>query len=193
MLNAKKIDHWQTGSSLIEILVTMVILAFGLLGLAGFQLRTQTAEMEAFQRAQALVLMADMVERLTANRANAASYVTSGALGTGDGEPSSCTSLTDVVLRDRCEWSNALKGSSEQSGSGNVGAMIGARGCITQIQAPNAAAGVCTPGSYRVDVAWQGFNATQASAITCGQNAYGADTLRRVVSSSVTVALVTCS
>src|SRR4026209_1446790 len=53
----------QSGFSLVEILVTLVIVMIGLLGLAGVQMRAHQAEMESYQRAQALVLVADMVDR----------------------------------------------------------------------------------------------------------------------------------
>jgi type IV pilus modification protein PilV len=71
-----QVPRAQAGTSLIEVLVTIVILAIGLLGLAGLQSRLQVSEMESYQRAQALVLLNDMVGRIEANRTNAASYVT---------------------------------------------------------------------------------------------------------------------
>ena len=44
----------QSGSTMMEVLVSMVISVIGLLGIAGFQLRAFSAENESFQRAQAL-------------------------------------------------------------------------------------------------------------------------------------------
>lgn len=194
MLKEYRLEFRHQGFSMIEVLITIVILAFGLLGLAAFQLRIQSAELESFQRAQALVLLSDMVERITVNRSNAASYISS-SIGTGDSQPSSCTSLTaGSAARDLCEWSNALKGSSEVSGSVKLGAMINARGCITQVQAPDSTSGVCKPGIYRVDVVWQGASATVAPSITCGSGQYGTnDAYRRAISTSVTVALLSCT
>jgi type IV pilus assembly protein PilV len=61
-----------------EVLITVVIMAFGLLGLAGFQVRTSVMEQESYQRVQALLLVQDMAERIYANRANAATYVQDG-------------------------------------------------------------------------------------------------------------------
>lgn len=116
---------WMRGVSLIEVLVTTVILAVGLLGLAGLQVRLQSAELESYQRAQAIILLDSMSDRLSANRANAASYVTSTTdpLGVGDSQPTSCSGGGQVY--DACLWSNALKGAAEQSSSStNVGAMI---------------------------------------------------------------------
>lgn len=190
MLKSSATASLQRGTSLLEVLVTIVILAFGLLGLAGFQLRAQTTELESYQRAQALVLLNDMASRLNANRANAASYVTAG-MGTGDSLV--CVDTSDPVIRDQCEWSNSLKGSAEVSGTSKIGAMEGARGCITQVQAPDSSAGVCLPGVYRIDVVWQGLVKTSALNIDCGKDQYGDDSYRRAVSRIVTVGLPGCS
>lgn len=183
----------QHGSSMIEVLVTIVILAFGMLGLAGLQIKVQGAEMESYQRAQVLILMNDMVDRINANRANVASYVSTAVIGTGDAQPTSCTGVAAGATKDLCEWSNALKGSMESSGSTKVGGAIGARGCITQIQAANATTGVCTPGIYEVAIAWQGLSGTVTSAKTCGAGLYGSDdSLRRVIFTQITVGLPSC-
>ena len=69
------------GFTLIEVLVTLVIIALGLLGLGAFQARSQQAELEAYDRAQALVLLNAMVNRINSNRQTAPCYaVTTGAL-----------------------------------------------------------------------------------------------------------------
>lgn len=185
----------QRGASMIEILVTIVILAFGLLGLAGLQMHIQGAQFEAYQRAQALVLLDDMAERIAANRSNAADYAAAAdAYGTGDGQPADCAGLGAMsVARDLCEWSNALKGSAEVSGGNNVGAMVDARGCIVKVQDANPASGVCQPAIYRVDVVWQGTVPTVAPNVACGENAYGADENRRALSRAITVGLPGCS
>ena len=48
---------YQRGVSLIEVLITMVVVAFGLLGLAAFQAKAQVGSIESYQRAQAAVLL----------------------------------------------------------------------------------------------------------------------------------------
>lgn len=196
MLKARRFR--QRGASLLEVLITIVIVAFGLLGLAGLQSKVQLGEIESYQRAQAILLLSDMTERINTNRSQAASYIVASPVGTGDSQPASCTSLAVGPSRDLCEWSNALKGVGEQKSSGgataNVGAMLGARGCITQVQAPDPTPGICTPGIYLVDVAWQGMHRTAASAIICGQGSYGADdAYRRVISSQIVVGLPACT
>jgi type IV pilus assembly protein PilV len=185
----------QRGTTMLEVLVTILILAFGMLGLAGLQAKIHLAEMEAYQRAQAVVLLSDMVERINANRANAATYVTGTAspLGTGDTQSITCPTATGAA-RDQCEWSNALKGAAETASGARVGAMIGARGCIAQLQAPNTNSGVCTPGIYQVTVVWQGLNATKAPSLACASaSSYGSTALRRAIAVNVSVPLNSCS
>jgi type IV pilus assembly protein PilV len=183
----------QRGTSLIEVLVTLVILAVGLLGVAGLQAKISVAEMEAYQRSQAVLALTDMTERIGANRTQAAGYVTAGPIGTGDAQPADCTTIALSPARDLCEWSNSLKGAGEQKLAANVGGMVGAVGCITQKQAANTALGVCKPGVYQVSVAWQGLNPTATSGLTCGQGSFGAnDAYRRVIMASVSVGTTSC-
>lgn len=183
-----------SGYTLLEVLVTIVVLAIGMLGLANLQMKVHLSDAEAFQRAQAVNLLQDISGRIEVNRANAANYVTGNAnpIGTGDDQPADCTALATGAPRDRCEWSNALKGAAEQKGGTNVGAMVGARGCVTQVQAADPSAGVCTPGIYRITIAWQGMHSTRSPALACGEDLYGDDAYRRVVSSTVVVGLPTC-
>ena len=105
----------QGGTTMIEVLVAIVIVVVGLLGLAGLQSRASVAEMESFQRAQALLLMQDMVDRINANRKNAASYATSTPLGTGNSAVD-CSGKSGKAL-DLCEWNNSLLGAAETSGA----------------------------------------------------------------------------
>ena len=182
------------GTSLIEVLVTLVILAFGLLGVAGLQAKIGAAEMESYQRAQALLALSQMTEVISANPVLAASYVTGGTVGTGDAEPADCTTIAPGPNRDLCDWSSALKGAGEQTGGANTGAMIGARGCVTQVLAPNPTLGVCTAGVYQVSVAWQGTVATAAApALACATGLYGANNaFRRVVAVTVSTPTTGC-
>jgi type IV pilus assembly protein PilV len=184
--------HRYSGSSLLEILITLIILVFGVIAIAKFQTKVAAVEYESYQREQANLLLQDMSERLYANRATAQSYALTAPAGTGDGQPTSCDGLAIGAARDVCEWSNQLKGAAEKTGNSNVGAMIGARGCISVVQAPNPADGVCTPGVYQITVAWQGLHATQTTNNTCATGLYGDESYRRTSSTKVVVGLPTC-
>lgn len=183
------------GFTLLEVLITIIVLAIGMLGLANLQSKIHVTEIESYQRAHAVLLLQDMIDRVNANRTNAASYVSATELGTG-GAYADCSGAANLAARDRCEWQNALLGASEKSSSNaNVGAMVGARGCIELVQAANPAAGVCTPGIYRISVAWQGLYATAepAAGLACGEDDYGDERFRRVISAQVSIGLPTCS
>lgn len=174
----------QRGTSLIEVLVTLVILAIGLLGLAGLQSRLQASEMEAYQRAQALVLLEDMASRIAANRNSAATYVTGAGNPLGVGTTCSTSTATRQEI-DAGDWCRALQGAGETQGTTSVGAMVGGRGCVEQL--PN--------NEYLITVAWQGLTPLAAPAPLCGQNLYNGaadsactgDLCRRVVTTVVRI------
>lgn len=184
----------QQGTTLLEVLVTIVILTIGLLGLAGLQAQTLIAELESFQRSQAVLLMNDMMERISANRPEASSYVTSQPLGTGNATTAACitTPPTSQVGRDNCEWGNALLGASEKKSGNSVGGVVNGVGCVELVTAQNNAAGICTPGVYRVTVAWQGANLTSIPSVICGTGLYGNERYRRAISSQVSIGLPSC-
>ena len=166
---------------MLEVLVAIVIVVVGLLGLAGLQARINLSEMESFQRAQAIVLTQDMVDRLNANRRNALNYVTTTPLGTDTGALVCAPTMT-MAARDQCEWNNALLGAAEvSSGNSKVGAMIGARGCVTNLSDPTK-----PYKQYLVAVVWQGLNPTIVpGATTCGQGSFGDDKTRRAIVANV--------
>jgi len=176
------------GFTLIEVLVALVVLLVGVMGAAGLMVRTVQQEVEAYQRLQALNLLQDMTDRMNANRGvvECYSYGSTGAtLGYGVSTFTACTSGSEtekaMVTADLTAWNNALNGVSEQSGSNNSGAMVGARGCIVQVSAAER--------TYRITVAWQGMNKTVAPPAdnTCGLNAFGDEKQRRIVSSIVRI------
>ncbi len=175
----------ERGATMIEVLVSIVILAFGLLGVAGLQAQIKLAEVEAYQRAQAIVLLQDMVDRINANRRNSMSYVTATAFGGmpagTDNKVLDCAGLTGADL-DLCDWNNSLLGVSETSGGDSVGAMIGARGCVTNP--------VDTmPREFVVAVVWQGITPTLVPRSTdCGVGLYGKnDAARRAMIARVKI------
>jgi type IV pilus assembly protein PilV len=167
------------GVTMLEVLIAIFILTVGLLGLAGLQSQTQSSEIEAYQRAQAIVLLQDMVDRVNANRKNAASYVTASPLGTSAQD---CSTLTALADKDKCEWNNALLGSSETKAGGvTLGAMNSARGCITNPV-------TTMPRQVVVAVVWQGVRPTLAPASTnCGQGLYGDEKTRRAMIAQITI------
>lgn len=176
----------QGGATLIEVLVSLIILMVGLLGLVGVMIQSQRSQVESYQRVQALLLVQDIASRINTNKASAACYVLATYIGTGNSSvPTGCATGTAdqqaLVALDLAEWRDLLLGASEVATNGDkVGAILGARGCITLD---------ATTNMYQVSVAWQGGGMTAAppATVTCGKDLYGDDTQRRAVSLKVLV------
>jgi type IV pilus assembly protein PilV len=182
------------GSSLIEILVTLIIVAVGLLGLAATQAAMQTADVESYQRSQALVLINDMLDRINANRYAAPCYAVTtatggtpylGASGSGHSGTPACAlgSVTAEQLAqansDLQEWNDLLSGASEARDGSDVGAMSGARGCVSFD---------ATTRTYTIVVSWQGRSGTFAPVVSCANGLYGTETQRRAVWLTLSIA-----
>lgn len=180
--------HLQKGSSLIEVLVSMVVLSVGLLSLVVLQGRLHVLQMESYQRSQGLILLNDMASRIALNRNNADSYLTASPLGVDITCPTGTATRQEA---DFAEWCAALQGAAETLSGNQVGAMVGARACIENIAA----------SEYLVTVAWQGLAPVSAppASVTCGANLYNGaagapcenDLCRRVVTTVVRIATLT--
>lgn len=172
----------RAGFTLIEVLITIVIIAIGLLGLAGLQVTTLNNQFEAYQRAQALLMLEDMSNRIRANAlaAKAGDYTEGaqyGLLAEAD-----CSIPATTALRDLCEWNITLAGSGVKLETGgpateDVGSVLGARGCLENVVGSTDGETI-----IRLTIAWQGMTATKAPFSQCGVNQYGEETHRRTVS-----------
>ena len=89
------------GFSLIEVLVSIVVLSIGLLGLAALQVSGLRVGQSSFYRAQAAQFAADMADRMRANLGDARNY----NLGLNDATPTGVS----VRDRDRAEWRTRLR------------------------------------------------------------------------------------
>lgn len=100
----------QTGASLTEVLVTLVILSIGLLGLANIQLTTAQGTNSSAQRFEATILAQDILERMRANRqqALAGAYVIDIGESAGSG---------GIAEDDLQEWKAALAALPDGDGS----------------------------------------------------------------------------
>ncbi len=63
------------GFNLIEILVTMLIMAVGMMGIAALQFKGLQYNTDAYTRSQVNFIAYDIADRVRLNRANAASYI----------------------------------------------------------------------------------------------------------------------
>ena len=190
------------GFSMLEILVTILILMLGLLGLAGLQTRAHTAELESYQRAQALILASKMVDTIRSNRRTAQCFAVTdpatgtsfaGATASGRIGTLACAASTaaenTLANNSYAEWDQALQGAAETKSGASIGAMIGARGCVsydatTALIDPATGAITSGTGLYTVAVAWQGLNDTLTPTVNCANGLYGSELKRRVVTMS---------
>jgi type IV pilus assembly protein PilV len=154
-----RIDRKQSGSSLIEVLITMLIVALGLLGAGGMQLAANRYQQTSFMRGQAMAQAEFIAEKIRANsRAvvaplppdQASTYLAAQAyvnatLANLPADPacgltavSTCTSAQSAV-KDLRDWRLALQ------------ALPGGRGSIEPVT--NGA--FTDPVSRRVVVMWR--------------------------------------
>ena len=201
-LNGTRAHSRASGFTLIEILVSLTLIAVGLLGLAQLIVKGQRASFEAYQRQQAIALANDMLEKIKANRARGADYAAAAPVATPLGEGlrfgdlvtnaiTNCGSATCtpdlLAIYDAAYWDGLLQGTTEtfNAGATMAGGISNARGCVEIVIPPVAPSTLAT---YRVTVTWQGREETVAPTTSnCGNGLYGTETRRRVVSLDVRV------
>ncbi|WP_054760769.1 type IV pilus modification protein PilV [Methylomonas koyamae] len=99
----------QSGSSLIEVLVTMLIVAIGLLGYAGLLATTVKNNNSAFLRSQATFLANDVLERLRLNRTTAITGNCNVAFGAAPpNAPNTLTNCAAALRSDLGDWKNTV-------------------------------------------------------------------------------------
>lgn len=110
------------GFSLVEVLVTMVILAFGLLGIAGLMVGgiSNASASEALSKAHQLA--ADMADRIRANPAAALSATSEYITAYDDAAP---TNPSTIAQADKKAWLDALAVQLPQ-GDGKITSTVGA-------------------------------------------------------------------
>jgi type IV pilus assembly protein PilV len=183
--NSMSFGRYEKGVGLIEILMSLVVIAVGMLGLVGLHGKAQLAEMESYQRIQALVLLEDIASRLRANRVWRSCYALDDFnleyLGTDVAfNGTGCNTAAD---NDLVAWHQALLGDNEIADGVSSGSIIGARGCILAVDA----------NTFQITVAWQGLSKQSYDLLAndprltndCGSNKYGNESKRRIVSTRV--------
>lgn len=105
-------SHAQLGFSLLEVLVTIVILSLGIMGVSGLQVTGMKNSYSAFLRAQAAQYAYDMTDRMRVNRA--AAVAGDYDLAMTDAKPTG-TTLPDA---DRAGWLTQVE--SLPAGDGSI-------------------------------------------------------------------------
>lgn len=177
----------QSGFSLVEILVTTVILGIGVLGVTGLTAYSKRAAFETVQRSTATELAFALLEDMRANSTALDVYVGAGTLGRGSrgAEPaptcdtagSPCTAA-ELAAHGLWAWEQMLDTGLESVDGAATGGLVQATACIDGPATGEA-------GTYSVTIAWRGVTElTDPAANTCGDGTglYGANNeYRRMV------------
>lgn len=173
----------QRGFGLVEVLVTLVIMAVGLLGIAALQIMSKRSNFEATQRTTASMLANFIVERMRANPDGLMVYAgaletpaasVGGPTPTYDPEPNpTCSSTTatctanELATHDLWLWEQLIMGASEQIGTTNTGGLVSPTACITT-NVP--AVTTDRSGQYTVTIVWRGATklSDPSTTNTCG-------------------------
>lgn len=94
------------GFTLVEVLVTIVVLSLGVLGVAALQIGAMRAAQQAYYRTQAAMLAQQIVAAMRANRAAA---VHEGHYATDFGNKPSCSGNAGLAVCDLAAWKTALR------------------------------------------------------------------------------------
>ncbi len=126
----------QTGFTLIEALVALIVLSVGMIGIAALYAQGLGASRTALYRTLAVNLAAEMADRIRANRLAGAAYNAAGAPNTcAPGGGSACTPA-ELAAYDKLVWS-ALVAQELPHG---IGTVVFAEG---------------EPPTYTITVSWQ--------------------------------------
>lgn len=147
----KRKPHFKMrGSSMIETLVSLLLLSFGSLGVAGLQATSKQTSHEAQQRLLASYLAQDVIERMRNNPSVLATYAGSAVGGSSiSTEPSPncstsapCTAA-QLAAHDRWVWEQAIDGAAARIGSMKTAGLVAPKGCISN-----------SNGRVQVVIAW---------------------------------------
>jgi type IV pilus assembly protein PilV len=114
----------QSGFSMIEVLVALLIFAFGMLGLAGLQSRTLAFSQTSLYRSQATALTDDILDRIRLDRTNASS----GSWNTDFPDTASTITGTQLYKVEMKDWKQQVE---ELLPSGAAKVVVDGSGIVT--------------------------------------------------------------
>lgn len=103
------LNKTQSGFTLLEVLVAIIVISLGLLGLAGLQAATLRNNQIAYYRAIAVQQTYDMADRIRANQAGVAAGVYDNLTAIIPADPdcvaNTCTAA-EMAAADHSQWNN---------------------------------------------------------------------------------------
>lgn len=145
-INPQTLQH-QRGFNLIEVLITLIVLAVGLLGLATLQNLGLRLGHQSYERTQATLFIYDIIDRM---RANPTGVISGNYLTTLTSTPptlgANCGSATcdpvAMATYDLNQWLSNITGTATTANPGITRpTLIGGQGEILRIGAPAVAGG----------------------------------------------------
>ncbi len=140
------------GFTLIEVLISMIILAVGLLGISGLQVTGLRSNASALLRSQATMSASDMADRMRANNIGftAGNYDQPAATANANCKTTAGCTPAEMASNDMSIWSTNIS-NTLPSGAGTV--------CLdsTPIDGASSAAAACDGlgTSYAIKIWWQ--------------------------------------
>lgn len=110
MTIANKFNHHIRGSSLIEVLITLLIFAIGLLGFAGLQLNALQSTADSGQRSQAVWITQELAERMRANSSASNAAYTAVATNCANIPATICTDYFDPITANKVNSAQCTAG-----------------------------------------------------------------------------------
>ncbi len=155
--------NWQSGVSMLEVLIAIVIFSVGLLGLSGLQLASLSGQHSANIRSTATTLAYDMVDRMRANMAGVAAGNYNNIAGNHNAchavhyddihsNPSNCTPA-QLAQDDVYDWKKTVAGTLA-AGTATV--------CLDSTPDSESCDGV--GGNYAIRIKWLDKTKDQAAS-----------------------------
>ncbi len=160
----------QSGFSLLELLIALVVFSVGVLAIAGLQTVSKQANFEAIQRTSASQISYGLLEDMRTNGDAIDVYAAAGEMGSGSrgdepapncGGGNECNSA-QMAAHDLWFWEQMLDGNLETNAGVGTGGLILPTLCVNGPVAGGA-------GIYEVTIVWLGAASLSSNAnIACG-------------------------
>jgi len=149
----------QSGVTLVEVLVSLLVISVGLLSAASLQLLSKRSNYDAAQRTTAAHLAQDLLERMRANPTALIDYLPAGTLGGGTrgqapavdcrANNAVCTPA-ELAAYDLWQWERQLDGMFELRDGVATGGLVTPTACVL-------GPGFGGNGEYTISIAWRGL------------------------------------
>ena len=166
----------QSGATFVEVLIAVLIFAFGALGAASLQITSKKAAYDAQQMLTATFLTNAIIERMRNNPEALDTYAsTNVGSGSVSSEPTpNCTeaapcNATQLATHDLWVWEQAIDGASMKSGTTQVGGLVKPTGCINHDE-----------GRVQIVISWHGMDElSDAGTLPSGVSSCGSASSQR--------------